>query len=315
MSADEKGDGAKEMWGFLLLFWFRKQVCFHKLERQYHSYYRTNYDTLTMFWTDGILKRKKKKVPQPNLYSSYSRSMGGVDLHDEMVNNYRIGIHAKKWWWPLLIHPDEQHDHSQRMEDLRTSWRFAAGLTVIHPHNSKALPVPWCTLQKHQEGPLVHCACYCSRSAWTFPQEAWKTVEVHSHKRSKWCCKKCKVTLCIKHGCFNKFHAPRKLWHWFSKSLVCLLFLHQTCALLWQEPSVLSRVQYCTFRRNKPNSMKLCRYCCLLYLTKCKISIKSNNYFSRGPSCVEGLSGITSAKAVDAALQRGLQCFCSAFFT
>lgn len=27
--------------------------------------------------------------------------MGGVDLHDNAVANYRVGIRGKKWWWPL----------------------------------------------------------------------------------------------------------------------------------------------------------------------------------------------------------------------
>ncbi|KAK9751452.1 hypothetical protein QE152_g5040 [Popillia japonica] len=29
--------------------------------------------------------------------------MGGVDLHDNGVANYRIGIRGKKWWWPLWV--------------------------------------------------------------------------------------------------------------------------------------------------------------------------------------------------------------------
>lgn len=29
--------------------------------------------------------------------------MGGVDLHDNAVANYRIGIRGKKWWWPLWV--------------------------------------------------------------------------------------------------------------------------------------------------------------------------------------------------------------------
>lgn len=28
--------------------------------------------------------------------------MGGVDLHDNALGNYRIGIRGKKWWWPLF---------------------------------------------------------------------------------------------------------------------------------------------------------------------------------------------------------------------
>lgn len=50
--------------------------------------------------------RKQKKevaIPQPNVISDYNKYMGGVDLHDNGIANYRIRIRGKKWWWPLFI--------------------------------------------------------------------------------------------------------------------------------------------------------------------------------------------------------------------
>lgn len=50
--------------------------------------------------------RKEKKyisIPQPNMIANYNKYMGGVDLHDNAVANYRINIRGKKWWWPLFI--------------------------------------------------------------------------------------------------------------------------------------------------------------------------------------------------------------------
>lgn len=49
--------------------------------------------------------RKEKKnvsVPQPNVMAQYNKYMGGVDLHDNAIANYRIRIRGKKWWWPLF---------------------------------------------------------------------------------------------------------------------------------------------------------------------------------------------------------------------
>ncbi|XP_036327495.1 piggyBac transposable element-derived protein 3-like [Rhagoletis pomonella] len=49
--------------------------------------------------------RKGKKmitVPQPLLIHEYNHRMGGVDLFDNAMNNYRIKIRGKKWYWPLL---------------------------------------------------------------------------------------------------------------------------------------------------------------------------------------------------------------------
>jgi len=28
--------------------------------------------------------------------------MGGIDLHDNGIANYRIRVKGKKWWWPLF---------------------------------------------------------------------------------------------------------------------------------------------------------------------------------------------------------------------
>lgn len=40
---------------------------------------------------------------QPLLFKNYNRGMGGVDLHDNAVQNYRINIRAKRWYWPLWL--------------------------------------------------------------------------------------------------------------------------------------------------------------------------------------------------------------------
>ena len=54
------------------------------------------------------LKRYSKKqtkilmVPQPQMLYQYNQNMGGVDLADNGIANYRISIKAKKWYWPLF---------------------------------------------------------------------------------------------------------------------------------------------------------------------------------------------------------------------
>lgn len=49
------------------------------------------------------LQRTHEHVPQPHVVGEYNRSMGGVDLHDNAIANYRIGVRGKKWWWPLFV--------------------------------------------------------------------------------------------------------------------------------------------------------------------------------------------------------------------
>jgi len=46
--------------------------------------------------------RKKIDVPMPKVIHQYNQSMGGVDLFDQFVSNYRIRIRSKKWWWPFF---------------------------------------------------------------------------------------------------------------------------------------------------------------------------------------------------------------------
>lgn len=48
-------------------------------------------------------QKKKVEVPVARVISEYNRYMGGVDLHDNGVCNYRVAIRGKKWWWTLFI--------------------------------------------------------------------------------------------------------------------------------------------------------------------------------------------------------------------
>ena len=41
-------------------------------------------------------------VPQPHTVNLNNQGMGGVDLHDNAIANYRIRIRDKEWWWPLF---------------------------------------------------------------------------------------------------------------------------------------------------------------------------------------------------------------------
>lgn len=47
-------------------------------------------------------QRKKIVVPRPHLIGTYNNCMGGTDLMDENINQYRIAIRGKKWWWPIF---------------------------------------------------------------------------------------------------------------------------------------------------------------------------------------------------------------------
>lgn len=48
-------------------------------------------------------EHKDVQLPQPDVIKQYNSFMGGVDLHDNAIANYRTNIRGKKWWWPLFI--------------------------------------------------------------------------------------------------------------------------------------------------------------------------------------------------------------------
>ncbi|KAK9696563.1 Transposase IS4 [Popillia japonica] len=49
--------------------------------------------------------RTEKKiihVSRPSIIMNYNQFMGGTDILDENVSNYRISVRRQKWWWPIF---------------------------------------------------------------------------------------------------------------------------------------------------------------------------------------------------------------------
>lgn len=51
-------------------------------------------------WCKNV--KKRIDVPIPHAIQNYNRNMGGTDRTDQNINNYRISIRGKKWWWALF---------------------------------------------------------------------------------------------------------------------------------------------------------------------------------------------------------------------
>ena len=47
-------------------------------------------------------EKKQMTVTVPDLIHQYNRYMGGTDLMDRNISNYRITIRMKKWWWSVF---------------------------------------------------------------------------------------------------------------------------------------------------------------------------------------------------------------------
>lgn len=48
------------------------------------------------------VERRSIHVTMPGPLAAYNAYMGGVDVFDQMFNNYKIRVRSKKWWWPLF---------------------------------------------------------------------------------------------------------------------------------------------------------------------------------------------------------------------
>ncbi|KFM60345.1 PiggyBac transposable element-derived protein 2, partial [Stegodyphus mimosarum] len=65
----------------------------------------TNFDTimpLSSVQRWSVEKKEKVKVNQPHAISSYTSFMGGVDLHDWLLEKHSIAIRGKKWYFCLI---------------------------------------------------------------------------------------------------------------------------------------------------------------------------------------------------------------------
>ena len=53
----------------------------------------------------GYSQREKKKIScvQPFWFYQCNQGMGGVDLLDKFISQYRPTIQAKKWYWQLFV--------------------------------------------------------------------------------------------------------------------------------------------------------------------------------------------------------------------
>lgn len=86
--------------------------------------------------------RKKGKmvtVEMPQALAAYNSRMGGVDLFDNAMNNYRIAIRGKKWYWPLvtngidaaMVNAWKLHCFLQKFADKRSHAKKSSAMSQI----------------------------------------------------------------------------------------------------------------------------------------------------------------------------------------
>ncbi|KAH9372272.1 hypothetical protein HPB48_019714 [Haemaphysalis longicornis] len=145
---------------FCFYFQQENEVLFVKWEDNSIVAMAMNYDTVKPLcsvsrWSPS--EQKKVKVPQPHLFSRYNSGMGGVDLHDQTVNNHRFCIGGKKWRGPLFTQMINM--------TVVNAWRIyqvnqLTGDSRLDLLSSTRIIATWCSEQKHHEVSSIHCACH-----------------------------------------------------------------------------------------------------------------------------------------------------------
>lgn len=152
-------------------------------------------------------EKEKVDVPQPYLFAGYNSGMGGVDLLDQAVNNYRVSVQGKKWWWPLWTHllnitvvnAWKLHVLAGGQLDLLN---FLRNVTRHYMRSfSKA------SISRH---PPTTPQSIVQDSRGHFPCKLEKQLRCRvCHNRARWSCLKCKVTLCLERDCFMHYHSEQ----------------------------------------------------------------------------------------------------------
>lgn len=151
--------------------------------------------------------RKEKKeinVDQPNIIKMYNRHMGGVDLHDNGIANYRIGVNGKKWWWPLFVNTiDSVIVNAWRLYNRvntktigQLEFKSYIALRLMKMHNNRAKPsssrVP-SELRLDNIGHVITKA----------DNKARRRCKI-CHNHTIFLCKRCNVHLHT--DCFEQYH-------------------------------------------------------------------------------------------------------------
>lgn len=148
--------------------------------------------------------KEKIKVPQPRMFQTYNRLMGGVDLVDQGLNTYRIAVKSKKWYfviftylmdlsmynaWRLyLVIGDQQCDQLAFRRGIVRHYlkdgRLLSGQTRAGPSMLRRSDLSVCHVPKKMVKQLRCAIC---------------------HQRVRWQCEQCRTTLCLERECFRVY--------------------------------------------------------------------------------------------------------------
>ena len=183
----------------LLVRWYDNSVCTMA----------TNYDTVAPLqkvrrWCKT--KKEKTDMEQPNVFRSYNQGMGGVDSNDQSVNNYRIAIRGKKWYWALITHMlNVALVNAWRLHQLVSDNKMDLLLFIRNITRYYLRLSPKGTGKLRNSASVSHDIVQDARGHYPLKIPNQLRCRI-CHSRVRWQCKKCVVTLCVEKQCFENFH-------------------------------------------------------------------------------------------------------------
>lgn len=136
----------------------------------------------------------------------YNKFMGGVDLHDNGVANFRSNVSGKKWWWPLFVNNLDSPlvNYSWKLYNLvnennkmpQLNFKSYVALRLLKTKNPVARPFQVELPNEVRQDPSgsVH---FITRT------EARRRCRV-CHSQTIYACERCQVYLHA--DCFNQYH-------------------------------------------------------------------------------------------------------------
>lgn len=172
----------------------------------------TNFGTTDPLTNTKRYSRAEKKeiiISQPNAIAKYNTHMGGVDLHDNGIANYRIRIRGKKWWWPLFINMiDSAMVNSWKIYNIvnenqlsQLDFRSYVVLSLLKPNGQRNI-----NLGRSSNASLPNDVQYDNEGHMIIkhPQSARRRCR-ECRSTTVFICFKCNVHLHTK--CFQEFHS------------------------------------------------------------------------------------------------------------
>lgn len=167
--------------------------------------YAANPETCVKRWckTD----RKHIEVPIPHAIHQYNKNMGGTDRTDQNINNYRISIRGKKWWWSLftwMLDASVQNAWSlaRQKRPKLTQLRFRRNLVKAYFNAHKNPPMNVGRKRIVTDVLRLDRTGHFPRRTLNNKQRRCAGSKCKSTIRQE--CSKCNVGLCI--DCFQTYH-------------------------------------------------------------------------------------------------------------